>query len=78
LLLSSPAVRKTIRDGDTAHLAAIISAENDQGMHDFTQDLSRLVREEWVDPKVAYDMAPNPEALRLAIRGIDMKKGTIR
>jgi len=78
ILLSSPAVRKTIRDGDTVHLATIISVENDQGMHDFTQDLSRLVREEWVDPKVAYDMAPNPEALRLSIRGIDVKKGTIR
>lgn len=78
VLLSSPSVRKTIREGDNAHLATIIQAENDQGMHDFTQDLARLIREEWVDPKEAYDMAPNAEALRLAIRGIAVKKGTIR
>jgi twitching motility protein PilT len=78
VLLSSPTIRKTIREGDNAHLGTIIQAENDQGMHDFTQDLARLIREEWVDPKVAYEMAPNAEALRLAIRGIAVKKGTIR
>ena len=31
-------------------------------MHDFTWDLARLVREEWVDPKEAYEVAPNAEA----------------
>jgi twitching motility protein PilT len=78
VMLSSPTVRKAIRDGDDAHLATIIAAENDQGMHNFTQDLARLVREEWIDPKVAYEVAPNPEALRLAIRGIEVKRGTLQ
>ena len=39
---------------------------------------ARLVREEWVDPKVAYEAAPNAEALRMAIKGIVVKQGTIR
>jgi twitching motility protein PilT len=78
ILISTPAVRKMIRDGDDAGLAPLMSADKDYGMHDFTQDLARLVREEWVDPKMAYEVAPNPEALKMAIRGIAVKQGTLR
>ena len=78
ILVLTPAVRKMIRDGDDAGLAPLISADKDYGMYDFTHDLARLVREEWVDPKVAYEVASNPEALKMAIRGIDVKQGTLR
>jgi twitching motility protein PilT len=78
ILLATPAIRKMIRDGDDAGLGPVMAADKDYGMHDFTQDLARLVREEWVDPKVAYEMAPNPEALKMAIRGITVKQGTFR
>ena len=78
ILLSTAAVRKMIRDGDDAGLAPLIVSDKDYGMHDFTQDLARLVREEWVDPKIAYEMAPSPEALKMAIRGIAVKQGTLR
>jgi len=78
ILVPTPAVRKMIRDGDDAGLATLIAADKDYGMHDFTRDLARLVREEWVDPKTAYEMAPNPEALKMAIRGIDVKQGTLQ
>jgi len=78
ILIPTPAIRKMIRDGDDAGLAPMLVSDKDLGMHDFTQDLARLVREEWVDPKVAYEMAPNPEALKMAIRGIAVKQGTLR
>ncbi|HUU10745.1 MAG TPA: PilT/PilU family type 4a pilus ATPase [Phycisphaerae bacterium] len=78
IMLATPVVRKAIRDGEEAHLSGVIAAGGDLGMHDFTQDLARLVREEWVDPRMAYEAAPNPEALKMAIRGIDVKRGTLR
>ena len=78
ILIPTPAIRKMIREGDDAGLAPMLASDKDLGMHDFTQDLARLVREEWVDPKVAYEMAPNPEALKMAIRGIAVKQGTLR
>jgi twitching motility protein PilT len=78
ILIPTPAIRKAIRDGDDAALAPLIASDKDTGMHSFTQDLARLVREEWVDPKIAYEVAPNPEALRMAVRGIDVKQGTLR
>jgi twitching motility protein PilT len=78
VMLSTPATRKMIREGQEDGLGNIIASETSVGMHDFTQDLARLVREEWVDVKVAYEVAPNPEALKMAIRGIAVKQGTFR
>ncbi|MBM4020052.1 MAG: PilT/PilU family type 4a pilus ATPase [Planctomycetes bacterium] len=78
ILLPTPAVRKMIRDGEEAALPDLMASDKDYGMHDFTQDLARLVREEWVDPKVAYEATPNPETLKMAIRGIAVKQGTMR
>jgi twitching motility protein PilT len=78
VMLATPTVRKAIRDGDESRLPNIITAGGDVGMHDFTQDLVRLVREEWIDPKDAYEAAPSPEALKMAIRGIDVKRGSLQ
>jgi twitching motility protein PilT len=78
VLLPTPSVRKAIRDGADVDLPMLIATDSGGGMHDFTQDLARLVREEWVDPKDAYEAAPNAETLKLAIRGIDVKKGAMR
>jgi twitching motility protein PilT len=78
VLLSTPTVRKMIREGDDDALPNVLAADAAFGMHDFTWDFARLVREEWVDPKVAYEVAPNAEALKMAIRGITVKRGTIR
>jgi twitching motility protein PilT len=78
VMVSTPMIRKMIRDSEESHIASILASDADIGMHDFTQDLARLIREEWVDPKVAYEVAPNPEALKMAVRGIDVTKGTLR
>jgi twitching motility protein PilT len=78
VLVPTATLRKMIRDGDDAALADQIAGGADLGMHDFTQDLARLVKEEWVDPKTACEMAPNAEALRMMLRGIDVKSGAMR
>ncbi len=78
IMLSTPGVRQSIRDGDQKRLDELVRAGTDSGMRDFTQDLARLVREEWVEPKVAYEAAPNQQLLKMAIRGIDVKQGTLR
>lgn len=73
VMFATPPIRKMILEGDENGMAAVMASAGDVGMHDFTQDLARLVREEWITPKVAYDVAPNPEALKMAIRGITAK-----
>jgi len=78
ILVATPAVRSAIRAGETGRLADVIAAGAEEGMYDLTQDLARLVREEWIQPTAAYRVAPNPEALKMAIRGIRVSKGTVR
>lgn len=78
VLLATPAVRSAIRAGETERLADLASADAADSMHDLTQDLARLVREEWIHPADAYEAAPNPEALKVAIRGVTIRKGTVR
>jgi len=73
VLLATPGVRKMILEGEEQRLVEVIASGLDARMHDFTQDLARLVREEWAAPKDAYEAAPNPEALKMAIRGIAVK-----
>jgi twitching motility protein PilT len=78
VMLGTAAVRAAVRTGETDRLADLVSAGDADGMHDMTQDLARLVREEWIQPAAAYEVAPNPEALKVAIRGITIRKGTLR
>jgi len=78
ILFATPAIRSAIRSGEIDRLSDVIAAGADEGMHDLTQDLARLVREEWIQPRAAYQVAPNPDALKMAIRGIHVNKGTVR
>ena len=66
-----------VREGGEDRLADLITGDTGLGMHDFTQDLARLVREGHVDIRVAYEVAPNPDALKAAIRGIASRGGAM-
>jgi len=77
ILISTPMVRKLIREGGEERLADLITSDTGLGMHDFTQDLARLVREGHVDVRVAYEVAPNPDALKAAVRGIASRGGAM-
>jgi twitching motility protein PilT len=73
VLLSSPAVSERIREGQEEDLHAIIADSTHDGMHSFTDSLTRLVNEHYVDLNVAMDFAPHPEQLRSKVHGIDVK-----
>ncbi len=42
------------------------------GMQDFTKSLKDLVNADLVDRVVALEVAPNVEALKMALKGIDV------
>ena len=44
------------------------------GMQDFTQSLKQLVDDDLIDRNTAMQAAPNPEALKMALKGIDMSQ----
>lgn len=77
VLLNNGLIADRIREGDDADLPAIMAGANEEGMHDFTSSLLRLVKEAWVDLKTAEKYAPNAELLRSRVRGIDVKSDVL-
>jgi twitching motility protein PilT len=73
VLLNSGLVAERIREGRDEDLPAIMAGAAEEGMHDFTSSLYRLVKEGWVDMHTAEQYAPHAEALRSKVRGIDVK-----
>jgi twitching motility protein PilT len=70
IMLANPEVRKLIADGRENDLPAVIKACQEEGMIDITENLYSLVKKGYVDPKVAFKYAPNPEELRMVLKGI--------
>jgi twitching motility protein PilT len=44
------------------------------GMQDFTMSLKQLCDDELIDREVAMEVAPNKEALKMALKGINVKQ----
>jgi twitching motility protein PilT len=70
ILLMTPIVRKLILDENDASLPDAIRLGREDGMQDFTESFRQLVDKDLVDRKVAFERAPNVEALRMALKGI--------
>jgi twitching motility protein PilT len=77
VLLNTGLVADRIREGHDEDLPAIMAGAAEEGMHDFTGSLLRLIREAWVDLKTAERYAPNAELLRSKVRGIDVKSDNL-
>ncbi len=70
IMLVNPTVRKLIREEEDEKIADAIRIGREEGMQDFTEAFRRLVDEELVSRQTALEAAPNPEALRMALKGI--------
>jgi twitching motility protein PilT len=73
VLLNTTVVADRIRDAMDEDLPAIMHGSEHEGMHDFTNSLAQLVEEDWVDLRTAERYAPNRDALRSKVRGIEVK-----
>jgi twitching motility protein PilT len=70
VLLSNPTVRQLIDTQREAELADVIRANERDGMQSFTLSLKSLIEREAIDPRVAYEVAVNPDELKMLLRGI--------
>ncbi len=73
----TPTVSKLILEEQDDKLPDAIRIGAEDGMQDFTQSLKNLVDEELIDRTVAMEVAPNREALKMALKGIDVAQGGI-
>ncbi|MAT69610.1 MAG: twitching motility protein PilT [Planctomycetaceae bacterium] len=67
-------VRKLVLEEQDHKLGDAIRIGAEDGMQDFTQSLKKLVDDELIDREVAMEVAPNREALKMALKGIDVKQ----
>jgi twitching motility protein PilT len=73
----NPTVRKLLLNGDDEKLADAIRIGKDEGMQDFTMSLRDLVEREMIDRATAFEVAPNAEALKMALKGIMLKESAM-
>jgi twitching motility protein PilT len=66
-------VKKAILEENDEKLPDIIRIGKLSGMQDFTMSLKKLVDDDLIDREVAMEVAPNREALKMALKGIEMK-----
>ena len=77
IMTFSPTVRKLLLEGHDEKLADAIRIGKEEGMQDFTMSLRDLVEREMIDRPTAFEVAPNPEALKMALKGIKMKESAM-
>jgi twitching motility protein PilT len=66
-------VQKLVLESEDHKLPDAIRIGAEDGMQDFTMSLKTLLDLELIDRPTAFAVAPNPEALKMAIKGIEAK-----
>ena len=74
IMTFNPTVRKLILEGHDEKLPDAIRIGAEEGMQDFTMSLKSLVDLELIDRQTAFSVAPNVEALKMALKGIDVSQ----
>ena len=76
LIINAPA-KKLLTDEREVELSAVIKTSYSEGMVDYTESLRQLIEQEYIDLKIAYNYAPSPEELKMALKGIRSAGGGI-
>ncbi len=74
IMFFNPTVRKLIEDAEDHKLTDAIRIGKEEGMQDFTLSLKDLVEQDMIDRATAFEFAPNPDALKMALKGIDVSQ----
>ncbi len=74
IMLFNPIVRKLILEEKDNKLSDAIRIGHEEGMQDFTMSLKQLIDDELIDRPTAFQVAPNKEALKMALKGINVRE----
>jgi twitching motility protein PilT len=77
IMLFNPTVRKLLMESEDEKLSDAIRIGKEEGMQDFTMSLRDLVEREMIDRATAFEVAPNAEALKMALKGIQLKESAM-
>ncbi len=70
----NPTITKLVLEGGDAKLADAIKIGAEEGMQDFTMSLKQLIDDQLIDRPTAFQVAPNKDALKMALKGINVSQ----
>jgi twitching motility protein PilT len=70
----NPTVQKLVLEGTDEKLSDAIRIGSEEGMQDFIMSLKDLIDTELISRETAFRVAPNREALKMAIKGINVSQ----
>jgi len=73
IMTFNPTVTKLVLEGQDHKLVDAIRIGIEEGMQDFTMSLKQLIDDELIDRPTAFAVAPNQDALKMALKGIDVR-----
>ncbi|MEM9588446.1 MAG: PilT/PilU family type 4a pilus ATPase [Planctomycetota bacterium] len=73
IMTFSPMIKKLVLEGHDNKLPDAIRIGAEDGMQDFTMSLKQLIDDQLIDRPTAFAVAPNKDALKMALKGIDVK-----
>ncbi len=72
IMIVNPIIKKLISEGRDGEILDMIRKCAQEGMVDFTENLRQLVERKEIDQETALTVAPNPEQLKMAFKGIKL------
>lgn len=72
IMFFTTVVRKIVLEGTDSKLSDAIRIGAADGMQDFTMSLKQLIDDQLIDRPTAFSVAPNPDALKMALKGINV------
>lgn len=77
VMIFNGTIRKLILEEQDAKLADAIRIGAAEGMQNFTMSLKDLVEKDLIDRATAFEVAPNVDELKMALKGINVKAAGI-
>jgi twitching motility protein PilT len=77
VMFITPIIKKLILDGEFAKVADALGKDTENGCETFNRALNRLWKQGRISQETALGCAPNPEELRMLMRGITISDGGI-
>ena len=74
IMMMNSMIQKLILEEQDSKLADAIRIGAADGMQDFTMSLKDLLDKDLIDRPTAFEVAPNKESLKMALKGIDVKQ----
>tara|TARA_Y100001960_G_C14501809_1_gene741989 strand:- start:186 stop:899 length:714 start_codon:yes stop_codon:yes gene_type:complete len=74
IMTFSPMIQKLVLESEDEKLGDAIRIGAEDGMQNFTMSLKQLIDEDLIDRETAFRVAPNKDALKMALKGINVSQ----